>query len=60
MGSPEEHDVEASVARTGARVYVPCPACGSAVLLGYENRASYDPDSYDCPSCDARLYLVEP
>lgn len=41
-------------------VYLPCPACGRAVQLSGETRVEDDPETYECPSCDARFLLIEP
>jgi predicted RNA-binding Zn-ribbon protein involved in translation (DUF1610 family) len=45
--------------RTGSRVlvYLPCPGCARAVLLSDETRVGDDPETYECPSCDARFVL---
>ena len=60
-GQEENQDFEAHEAGPGGtRVYLPCPACGRAVLLSDEARVAVDPQTYECPNCDARFYLEEP
>jgi predicted RNA-binding Zn-ribbon protein involved in translation (DUF1610 family) len=43
-----------------ALVYLPCPACGRAVHLSDVTRVEDDPETYECPHCDARFLLVAP
>jgi len=59
-GSKEPNDFEAhGSARRGALVYLPCPGCRQAVLLSDETRVAEDPETYECPRCEAR-FILEP
>jgi predicted RNA-binding Zn-ribbon protein involved in translation (DUF1610 family) len=57
MPERKEYEVEAASAeiRQGL-VYIPCPACGRAVLISEQGRIEVDPPTVQCPSCG--VYLV--
>jgi predicted RNA-binding Zn-ribbon protein involved in translation (DUF1610 family) len=59
MREPDEYKVEAASAeiRRGL-VYLPCPACGRAVLVSEEGRIRDDPPTFECRSCGALLRLA--
>jgi predicted RNA-binding Zn-ribbon protein involved in translation (DUF1610 family) len=58
MPKRDEYEVEAASAevRLGF-VYIPCPACGKAVLISEEGRIADDPPTLECRSCGAFLVL---
>jgi predicted RNA-binding Zn-ribbon protein involved in translation (DUF1610 family) len=58
MPKPDEYEVEAAAAeiRRGL-VYIPCPACGHAVLISEEGRIRDDPPTFECRSCGAFLVV---
>jgi predicted RNA-binding Zn-ribbon protein involved in translation (DUF1610 family) len=59
MASREEHSRFHPHEDARALVFVPCPDCGRGVRLSDDNRLADEPDTYECPSCDARFLLSE-
>jgi DNA-directed RNA polymerase subunit RPC12/RpoP len=57
MGRHDDNAEQQHAERQRALVYLPCPACGSAVLLSDEVRVGEDPLTYRCAACGALLEL---
>jgi hypothetical protein len=58
MGERDEYEVEAaSLEIRRGLVYIPCPACSTAVLVSEEGRIRIDPPTFECPSCGALLVI---
>jgi hypothetical protein len=58
-GDSNEFEAEGTESRR-ALVYMPCPVCRRAVQLSDKSRVEDDPETYECPNCGARFYLVAP
>ncbi len=57
----QEDNAERSTAeRSRPLVYLPCPACGSAVLLSDDARVTGEPPAYECALCGALFELRPP
>lgn len=58
MPKRDEYEVEAASAEVRhGLVFIPCPACGKAVLISEEGRIQDDPPAFECRSCGALLVL---
>jgi predicted RNA-binding Zn-ribbon protein involved in translation (DUF1610 family) len=58
MGEAERYEVDFSRAEVRAgQVYIPCPACGKAVLISEPRRVQNDLPTYECPACGAHLVV---
>ena len=59
MGSPDEHEVEASSAEIWqGRVFLPCPSCRRAVLIDKAARSESEPPVYECAVCGTTFVVV--